>query len=232
MEGSLAAPDATLAPAGGTPLPSVEPEPVAQPTSGEPSADQSTAALAIRQREWTQATQGFAAVREALGLEGKPTRDQILENALALKARADQAEAELRELRERLPAEPPPEEDPRLAEAEARLWRAEVRLHAAIYGEDFTVDTVNLINLARTTKDPDKLIPAFAAFREKHGQGPIADDAPVASPTNGTPQPPTDIGLPDESGAPSAPPAPPAGGRRESGVVGAVREAFRAVATR
>jgi hypothetical protein len=120
-------------------------------------------------------------------------------------------------------------DDPRVAEAEGRAFRAEIRTQAAIYGEAFTMDAVEVINLARTSNDPEALILALAGFRDKHAPT-AAAPAPVATPAAASATPPADTGL-SEGDVPSARPTSPAG-RGESGAVTAVRGLFQKAAER
>ena len=100
---------------------------------------------------------------------------------------------------------------------------------AAVYGEEFAVDAINVINLARTSNDAEQLLLAFAEFRDKHPLTAAAAAPAPAAPPSPT-MPPADAGLPE--GDASAPPGPAPSGRRETGAIAAVRGLFKQAAER
>ena len=99
----------------GTPAaPAAEPvETPAVATAPDQSAAEANDRLA--QSEYTKAQQAFALIRQELGLEGKPTREQLVDAIRSLKERpaGDEGETEV--------------DDPRLEEANARAFAAELR---------------------------------------------------------------------------------------------------------
>lgn len=224
MEGNAPpAPGAELEPgADGTPAaaPPATAEPVAPPDP-EPSADQSAAEpdSRIAQAEYTRSQQTIAAIRQELGLDRKATREQVLE-ALRARTAAPSPDDD---------SEPAPPPDPRYAELEERARTAEFRVQEAIYspilGAGITTRVIDLANTLRTTDDPEELMGAVAAFIEdSRPKAAAPSDQPV--PGAAAPAAPPDIGLPEGDQGPSARPSPTAG-RRESGVVTAVRGLFR-----
>lgn len=233
-----ATPDAPPAPAPSDTPPPAEPaapaaaaapegEPAAPPDPA-PVADQPTADPArIAQAEYTRGQQAFAALRQELGLEGKPSRDEIVAAVRALREQATAAAGEIED------EEP---DDPRFAEArqqareaEERAFAAEVRYQSALYGEEFTKEAIALVNLTRQSNDPVELITAVAAFRDKWGSPEPGGPPPAPAPGAPTPPAPGDIGLSEGDQGPSASTQQPSGGRRESGVVSAVRGIFASV---
>lgn len=221
---TAAAPDAGSAPAESTPAaPAPEPtsqtEPAPAPAAAVPADQQPAPAAPATQAEYTRAQQWAAGLRTELGLGKDAKRDDVIAAVQALKVRAEQAPAPVTT----------EDEDPRIAEANARAFRAEVRVQAAIYGEDFTMDAIELINKARTSSDAEELITALAAFRDAHPpDGGAAPAAPATEPAPAAAAAPTDTGL-SEGDATSARQTPPAG-RREPGAVSAVRGLFKQAA--
>ena len=225
MEGnSTPTPDAQLEPAaGGTPptTPAVAAaEPVAPPAP-ELGADQSAAEpdALIAQAEYTRSQQTIAAIRQELGLDRKATREQVIEAVRQRAAAVADPDAPKQEAI-----------DPRLAAAEERAFVAELRVQEAVYaplfGQGFTARALELTNTLRQTNDPEDMMGAIAAFIE--GSRPVTAAATSEPPAPGDGAPaaaPPDIGLPEGDQGPSARPVPTAG-RRESGVVGAIRGIF------
>jgi len=224
MGDTAAAPVATPDPtAGSTPAPAAAPaaEPAAPPAP-EPGADKPQAGVdpSFAQAEYTRATQELAEYRRALGFDRKAPRQDVIAAIEALKSRPEP---------EPDAGEPP---DPRIVELEQRAFNAELRVQAAIYGNDLTTEIVDLVNVARTVSDPSELVPAFASFLQKHIDARTGSPAPTDSESPDAGAPPNDvIGLPEGDATPPAPPTPPARGR-ESGVVTAVRDLFKAAASK
>lgn len=214
-------PDEPLEP-GQTDTPATEP--VVAPTVAAVT-DQSAADANDRlaQSEYTKAQQAFAVIRQELGLEGKPTRDQIVEAIRTLKERED-GTGEIEEL------------DPRIDEANARAFAAELRvqeaIYAPLYGDGFSQRTLDFVNVVRQTNDPEELFAAATAFIENAQAKATAAPVPASPDAPAAPAP--DVGLPEgDQGAP-AQSVDSSAGRRESGVVGSIRGIFKdaGVATR
>lgn len=178
-------------------------------------ADQSAASGTIAQAEYTRVTQQNAAIRKELGLPKGATTQDILA-AIAERVAADEDEED----------EVP--EDPRIAEANQRAFDANFRVAQAIYGQAFAEDAIQLANTLRSTDDVDEIMVALAGFRDAHGQAAVAAAAPAGAETatdgdTGSAEQVIDTSEGDRAPAPreSTPP-----GRRESGVVGALRGIF------
>lgn len=216
MEQERTTPEEPLEPpADDTPPPDEGGEPVAE-QAAEPAPDQSASGR-IAQAEYTRATQQNAAIRAKLGLSKTATQAEILaalEAAMAAPATADDDDD----------ADEPTERERELAE---RARAAELRVASAVYGDDFTTAAVDFINLARTSEDLDELLTAAAAFRgfgEESAGGQVEDDGEGDEDDE-------DAGgnVVDTSEGDRAPVVQPSsGGRRESGVVGALRGIFAA----
>lgn len=102
----------------------------------------------ILQRQYTQDRQRWAALRDGLGLDKTATPDEILEAVDTLRTSR--------------PADADPDKpyDPRVAELEARAESAHWQLQSAMFPE--TADAAReFADLARRTRDPDELVPAF-----------------------------------------------------------------------
>lgn len=229
MGNIAAAPDALGADPAGTPA---QPEPAQPDPAPEPAPDQpgEPTTLTSSQAEYTRAQQAFAALRSELGLPRTATRDEVLATIRSLKQPTQAA------------SEPDDEalEDPRVAEAlqraadrEQRAFDALLAVQTGIYGEDFTSQAIEAINLVRTSNDPTELFPALHALVQQFGGG----GAPAPAPSPAVPAQPDplarpDIDLADGGGGGPAPTndAPRRG--REPGVVGAVRGIFAEAAQR
>ena len=206
-------------PADDTPPPDEGGEPVAEPAA-EPAPDQSASGR-IAQAEYTKATQQNAAIKRELGLPKTATQAEVLAALAAATAAAsassdddeDDGDDELTD-RER--------------EAIERARAAELRVASAVYGEEFTTSAVEFINLVRTSEDLDEILTAAAAFRDTglelsatggdEGDGETdEDDADEGGSV---------VGTSEGDRAPVVQAS--SGGRRESGVVGALRGIFAA----
>lgn len=199
-------------------------EPVETPEVEAP-ADQPAAEpdRALGQAEYTRSQQAFSALKAELGLDRHASREDVLAAVAALRGQPGGDDTD---------DEDEPEVDPRVAEANERAFRAELRVSAAIYGQDFTDAALELTNFARTTDDPTELMTAFAAFRDRWGAAAAAattaagstDDASAATDPNAPPAP---VGLSEGDPGPSArPPLNASQAKRESGPIGAVRGIF------
>lgn len=181
----------------------------------EEAPDQSPASGRIAQAEYTRATQLAANVRRELGLPKTATQAEVI---AAIQSRSA------------APAEVDDDDGEGLTERERELLErsraAELRVQSSVYGDEFTTDAVSLINLARSTDDLEELMTSFAAFRDAHG-GPLesgggeeAEDDEDEAEDEG------DAGIDTSEGDRAPRVEQPSGGRRESGVVGAIRGLF------
>lgn len=214
MEATPATPDAALET---DPADTPPGEPVDQTTAEAPADQPAAEPETFGQAEYTKAQQVFSALRAEWGLDRRATREEILEEARARKVPAatedEDEEADI-------------EVDPRIAEAENRAFAAELRVAQAVYGDTFTTDALELTNLLRTNDDPNEIMVAIAAFRDKHSTAQVA--APVVEPEqSGAPRVPAPVGLSEGDSGPSARQAITASaGRRESGAQQAIRGIF------
>lgn len=179
------------------------------------SADQSAAPAVIAQAEYTRATQLNAAIRRELGLPKGATQAEVIA-ALQVARNAEAADEQ--------PADEEP--DPRVAAANERAFKAELRVQAAVYGDQFANDALELLNLARTSDDVEELFTALATFRDAHGRASGAPPAAEPTPQDVDKATGAPIDMSEGDRAPRTTQGPPPG-RRESGVVGAVRGLFR-----
>ncbi len=188
------APDELAAPSEGTP---VQPEQAAE-APGEDRADKPQSApdqFRTLQAEYTRSQQQWSALRSELGL-GRDARPEDV--YAAFHARLETA-PEVEEIEEQAP---PP--DPRVQELEMQLFLAEMRTQQAVYGEEFANDSIELINIARTSDDPKELVPAVAAFVARHRElfGPDVQGAMPQAPA-GEPEM-VDISLSESDAGPTA----------------------------
>lgn len=190
-------------------------EPAEQPATEEPADQPQAEPETFGQAEYTRSQQAFSALRTELGLDRRATREDVLE---AVRARAQEADEDEDE-------EADVEVDPRITEAEQRAFAAELRVAQAVYGDTFTTDALELTNLLRTNDDPNEIMVAIAAFRDKHSIAPVA--APIEDERPGAPRVPAPVGLSEGDSGPSARQAITASaGRRESGAQQAIRGIF------
>lgn len=214
------APDGELEPGqDGTP----EGEP-AEPTEPTQAADQSAAEPdhQLSQAEYTRSQQAISQVRGLLGLDRKASREDVIAAIEALKQRPAAADDE-------------GDEDPRITEARAereaaeeRAWNAELRVQTAIYGDGFTSDMWDVMNVARTSNDPSELATAFANFAMSHGPAIAGAVQPPVEPGE-QPDPdavPPPVPTSEGDRGPSAPTTDVPRRGRESGVVSAIRGIF------
>lgn len=191
-----------------------EGEPVDEPTA-EDRPDQSVAPAVIAQAEYTRATQLAAAIRRELGLPKSATQAEVIAAVQARQAAEQAEETEEEEL------------DPRIVQAQERAFQAQMRVVHAVYGEQFASDALELINAVRTSDDIEELITQIAGFRDTHAP---ASDAPQAATAPPPAEPaeasPADIDM--SEGERATPVQSTPSGRRESGVVGALRGIFEA----
>lgn len=202
--------------------PADEAEP-AEELAPDEQADQSPATGSpIAQAEYTRATQLSSAIRRELGLPKGATQAQVIEALRAARAEptGDEDEDEV-------------DEDPRLIAERQRRFEAEIRVTNAVYGEQFTVDAIDLFNAIRTTDDLDELVTMLAAFRDSHpgqdvGAAVAAGAAAAAEEATdtGTPAEPA-IGLSEGDSPPASQSTPVRG--RESGPQTAVRGIFESL---
>jgi hypothetical protein len=211
MDETRATPDPEVEAASGTPPPA---EPVETPAP-EPEADQSAAPGVIAQAEYTKATQLAAAIRKEYGLPKGATQVEVLE---AIRARDAKVVGD---------DEPIQEEDPALTAERQRRITAELRVTSAIYGEKFTTDALAILNSARSEDaDLEELFTLLAAFRDDNPATPalaltgtpLNDVAPAAMAE-------ASIDLSEGDQASRLQESTPVG-RRETGVVGAIRGLF------
>jgi len=149
-------------------------------------------------------------------LDRKATRDEVIAAVQALKAAPSEPEVDDRTDREKAA-------DERAFTAELRVQEA---IYAPLYGKDVTARVIELANTLRTTNDPAEWMTAVSALVDNARAAGSPAPAPAAGEGGQNPaEPPGDIGLPEGDQAPSARPVPSAG-RRESGIVGAVRGIF------
>lgn len=227
---ATATPDAEL-PLAADGTPDEGQEPADQPEASGAPADQSTGATPdprLAQAEYTRSQQAFSALKERLNLPRTATRDEVL-------AAIDELQQGSAEGDEEEYDEAP--EDPRIAEALAIAFNAQIQTSRAIYGDEFVDEGLNLINMLRTSDDPHELMTNLAAFvdRAAAGAGTAAPapegGAPAADP-NAVPAP---VGVQDDDRGPSArQPISQSVARREPGTVSAVRGIFEGlgIATR
>jgi len=217
MDDEPETPEAELEePAAGTPPDEGEPAEAEEP---EESPDQSPARTAqIAQAEYTRATQTNAAIRKELGLEKGAGQAEVIAALQAIRngAPSDEADEDVEEVSER-------ERD-----AIAKARQLEIRVQSAVYGDDFTADAIEVLNLARTSDDIEEMFTAIAAFRDKHG----GETSPAATDTDDEPdasgegdEEPGGLDTSEGDAAPRSTESAPRG--RESKVVGALRGLFR-----
>lgn len=208
-------------PAAGTP-----PETPDEGADGEPAAeepaedrpDQSPARNVIAQAEYTRATQTAAAIRKELGLDKSAPQAEVIAALQALRTGATGDEAG-------------DDEDDELSERERlaiqRATAAEIRVQAAVYGDQFANDGLELANLLRSSDDVEEMFTALASFVQAHG-GPPAVDASDESETDEDAGEAGTGGVIDTSEGDAAPRSTESAPRtrRESGVVSALRGIF------
>lgn len=214
-----------------TPEVELEPEAIGTP-EGEPAEEPAAedrpdqpAPAVIAQAEYTRATQLAAAIRKELGLPKGATQAEVLA-ALTARSAAQSDEADDED-------EP---EDPRVAAAEARARAAELRVQSAVYGDTFTQNAIELINTIRTSDDLEELFGSLAAFRLDNPAAAAAAAQAAAEPEEDeSDEGAADAGAGTSEGERTVTPqrtTPPPGGKRESGVVTAIRGLFAAEAER
>lgn len=217
MEATQPAPDAAAEPVQPV-TPEADPAPE-QDAAAESAADadqsQAEPDRLLAQAEFTRSQQAFASLKSQLGLDKKATREDVIE---AVRVLREQPAAQVDDEGEEL--------DPRIADAEQRAFKSEMRVMQAVYGEDFTQDAITAIDIARSTNDPETLIAAFAAFAQSHGRGAAAAETDDDDDETDDDQP-RDIGTSEGDRSPSAQTTTQPAPRGESGTVSAVRGIFQ-----
>jgi hypothetical protein len=204
--------------------PPADPAPEATP---EDRADRQTAGAQPPNllAEYTRSRQEISQYREALGIPKTATAAEVLSAIEAFKARPEPVAPETDD--EEI-------DDPRVEaamkrarEAEERALVTELRVIENTYGAVAT-DAYEIINIVRASNDIEDLVGRFAAYAAKHGPSLTGGEVAVAGEDEEEPDEETGaIGLSEGDRAPTAPSSAARGGRGESGVVGAIRAAFK-----